>query len=457
MKDIPTSNRLSLTEGPILKTLLVFSIPFLAANVLQVAYGTVDMIIIGMYSTQVSDTSAISNASHIVHVIVYAISSFTTGGTVLIGQYMGANRINDVRLTICTMIGFFSLFGTLVSTFVLCFSESIVHLMRIPEAAVSASVAYLRICGGGIIFSTAYQMFGSIMRGLGDSRSPMEFIAVSCVINIALDFLFIGTFRLGVIGAAWATVVAQGLSVLFSIVQLRKKHHFFFNPKSILDFIPNRQTVRQLVKIGLPMSIDMTVVNVSFLIINALINMHGVVASAVIGINEKIGSITRLPASSIANAVTAMVAQNIGAGNEQRARRTLWCSIALSLSLCAIPFMLMQVTPRSLMGLYTSDTETITAGLEYMQSFSLDTLLVCLTFNMASFFSGCKKPMFTLLRNLVSTLLVRIPSAILFANVLPFSFFNIGMSPGMASVMSFIICALYYKWGRYIPLDERKS
>lgn len=446
MKTLRTKNQL--TDGPIVRTLIWFSIPYLIANALQVAYGVADMVIVGKFSSVVSDISAISNASHIIHVFTYIISSFALGGTVLIGQYLGASRPEDVRESIGTMISLFTILGGIMAIITGLAAEPIARIMKIPEEALVGSINYLRICGAGIIFSTGYHVFGAIMRGLGDSKGPMLFIALACVINIGLDLLFVGVFRMGVEGAAIATVIAQAISILFSVFQLRRKHGSFFQP-SLAYFRIQSDKAKQLIKIGLPISLESTIVNISFLLINAMINTFGVVASAAIGINEKIGSLTRLPASSFSSAVAAMVAQNMGANQVKRAHQTLWSGIWISLVLSGIAFLLMQLFPEFFMRIYTNDATTITAGIEYMRSFSFDTILVCFTFCMASFFSGCGRTMFTLARNLASTLLVRIPAAYIFCYVLSFNLFNIGLAPVFASLASILICLVYYKFGKY--------
>lgn len=233
-------NTTKLSGSSILKTLLRFAGPFLIANLLQTAYSAADMIIVGLYSADVSDISAISNASHVINVLLYTISSFAAGGTVLIGQLAGAGRDGEIRKSVGSIMLFFLYVGLAVSILTYALAQQLVSLMKIPVEAEAASVSYLRICGAGMLFSTGYHVFAAVMRGLGDSRGPMIFIGFTCCVNVVLDFLFVARLHLGVTGTAYATVIAQALSVLFSAVQLRLKHQRLFTPRTpaISPWIP---------------------------------------------------------------------------------------------------------------------------------------------------------------------------------------------------------------------------
>lgn len=439
--------RANLIEGNIAKTLTVFAIPYLLANLLQAMYGTADLIIIGQFSDVVSDTSAMSNASHIIHVITHIFTSFSMGGTVLIGQYLGAKQPENINRTIGTLLTLFTVIGVTVSILTVACAGLIVDVMNIPPEAAEAARTYIIICGAGFVFMTLYNTFSAILRGLGDSKSPLLFIAIACAINILGDLLLIGVFDMGVAGAAYATVFAQAVSVVFAAWQLRRKHAAFDFKRA--SFGIDREKVRRLLRIGIPIAIETTLVNISFLFIAALINRYGVIASAAIGVNERIGSLTRLPASAFSAAITAMVAQNMGAGLIERAKRTMWTGIFIAFGMCSVFFIIMQLFPEALIRLYVKDAEVIEAGVLYLRTFSADTLLVCFTFGMAGFFSGCGKTMFTLYRNMTSTFLVRVPLAYLFCLAPVADMLKIGLAAPLASLASIIICLLYFRFGNY--------
>ncbi|OGO11730.1 MAG: hypothetical protein A2029_05775 [Chloroflexi bacterium RBG_19FT_COMBO_47_9] len=436
-----------LTKGSIWRTLLNFTIPYLLACVLQTMDGTIDLIIVGQFSPLVSDLSAVSNGSHIIHVITNVISGFTMGSTVLIGQYVGAGRHESVSRAIGTTLTLFFCIGTISSIVIIASSSLIIRTMNIPTEAMAATSDYIIICGCGLVFFTAYNTFSAILRGLGDSKSPLVFIAIGCAIHIAGDILLIGVFGLGVRGAAYTTVSAQGLSVLFAFYRLKYRHNAF--DFKLRSFRPNRSDARKITRVGMPIATEYALVNASFVFISAMINSFGVVASAAIGVCEKIGALARVPASAFSASVAAMVAQNMGAGLLVRSRRTLWTSIGMSLALSFVFFAVVHFIPIPILRIYTDNGDVIAAAVEYMRSFNFDTLLVCGTFCMAGFFAGCNKSLFTLIRNMASTFLVRVPLAYIFCHASEINLFKIGLAAPIASAASIIICLLYYKFGRW--------
>lgn len=442
-----THIRPQLTEGNLVRSLVRFTIPFLLANILQVFYGTADLIIVGQFSPLSSDLAAISNASQIIHVITFFITGFVSGGMVLIGQQLGARQYEEIRKTIGTIFCFFAILGAGISILTVVLSPWILRAMNVPEESVAAAHTYMMICGGGLLLATGYNVFSAILRGLGDSKSPLLFIAIACGINVLGDLLLIAGFGMGPAGAAYATVAAQGTSVLFAARKLQKVYRSDVLAWKTLriDF----PILHSLIKLGLPVAVEGLLVNVSFMFINSMINRHGLIASSAIGVVEKVGSIVRLPASSFSMSVSAMVAQNIGAHNVPRAKKTLYAGVLSALCLSLFTFAAMRFAPDVIMRLYTPDPDIIAAGREYMRSFSYDTLLVCGTFCMAGFFSGCGKSLFTLVRNLISTLLVRVPLAYYFCHITPFSMFQVGLAAPIASAASILIGLIYLKLGTF--------
>ena len=445
--DRPPLLKANLIDGPVYRTLFRFTLPYLLSQVLQAMYGTADLMIVGQFSSAVSDLSAVSNGSHIIHVITNVMASFSIGSTVLIGQYLGSGQPERVSRAIGVSLSLSSLIALVFSLVTVCFSGLIVRLMNIPPEAVEATTQYLIICGSGILFISAYNTFSAVLRGLGDSTGPLVFIAIACGLNIALDLLFIGVLGLGVSGAAYATVTAQGVSVLFAGYRLKKKHRVFDGkPRS---FRLHRDDAGKLIRLGTPIAAEALLVNMSFMFIGAMVNQFGVVASAAIGVFEKIGALTRLPASAFSASVAAMVSQNMGAGRVGRAKKTLWAGIVLSLSMCLVFFAMLKISPRLFILLYTDDPAVLSDSVQYMRSFSYDALLVCFTFCMAGFFSGCGKTVFTLVRNMTSTILVRVPMAYLFCHIATQRLFHVGLSAALASMASILICLVYLRFGKW--------
>lgn len=440
-----------LTEGNLFRSLVSFTIPFLLANILQVCYGTADLIIVGQFSHHTSDLAAISNASQIIHIITQFITGFASGGMVLIGQQLGARQYDEIQKTIGTVFTAFTILGAGIALFTVVFSPWILQVMHVPAESVPAAHTYMIICGCGLILTTEYNIFSAILRGLGDSKSPLIFISIACTINVIGDIILIAGFHMGPAGAAYATVTAQGISVLFAAHKLKK----IYRPDvlAVRNLRIHFSILPQLIRLGLPIASEGLLVNVSFMFINSMINAQGLIQSSAIGVVEKVGAFVRLPASSFSAAISAMVAQNIGADNVPRAKQTLYTGIASSLCLSLFTFSAMRFAPGFIMRLYTPDPDVIRAGMEYMHFFSYDTLLVCGTFCMAGFFSGCGKSLFTLMRNLISTMLIRVPLAYYFCHMTPFSMLYIGLAAPIASLVSILIGLVYLKIGTF----SRKS
>ncbi len=434
-----------LTQGSLAHSLITFAIPILFANILQTLYGTADLIIIGQFSEDTSALAAVSNASQIIGFITVFISGFSSSGMVLIGQYLGSRQYEGIKKVTGTIFCFFPLLGALLSVLSIVFAPWFLQAINVPREALPAAQNYIRICGGGLLAATGYNMFSAVLRGLGDSKNPLIIVAMSCAINILGDLLLVGFFHMGPAGAACATVAAQSISVFFAYSRLK----LICGPEAVsLRHVKiDRSVLSCLIRLGLPIAAEGLLVNLSFMLITAMINRFGLVAASSIGIVEKIGAIVRLPAVSFSAAVSAMAAQNIGANNVRRAKQVMYMGIWISLLISLFTFSAMCFAPDVIMRMYTQDVDIIAAGCEYMHSFSYDTLLVCVTFCMAGFFTGSGKGLFTFIRNMISTVFVRIPLAYYFSHTTVLNMFRIGLAAPIASAASIIIGVLYLRFG----------
>lgn len=439
--------RRSLTEGEIKSTLIHFTLPFLAASLLQFLYGAVDLMIVGRFSDP-AGIAAVSTGSQVMQAITGLVTGLSTGGTVLVGQFLGAGRKRDVSASIGTMFTLFTLIAVgLAALFALC-TNFIVSLMQVPGAAVAPARQYLFICSCGIIFITGYNMVSGILRGLGDSKRPMAFVAVACGINVAGDLLLVGGLGLGAAGAAIATIAAQGISLALSLLVLRRRDFpFDFRRES---FRMERAKVNKIVLLGAPVALQNVLVGISFLMITAIVNAMDVVAqAAAVGVVERVITFAMMAPIAFQAAISAMTAQNMGAGRPDRAQAALKYGILFCLLLDTAMFLLLQLFPGQAVGLFTPDGEVALHGALYLRTYSIDCILVSFIFCLNGFFGGCGRTGFTLFNSLVATFAVRVPVVFLVSLLPGVTLLEIGIAAPAASALQIVIQLIYLRSGRW--------
>ena len=429
-----------LTQGNAFWTLVRFSLPFLLSNILQACYGASDLFMVGRFSDSVG-VSAVATGGQIMQTITGLSIGLTSGGTVLIGQYYGARRSRDVAHAIKTGVLVFGALSLLMSGGTIALLDPICRWMRVPREAVRTTKEYLFICACGILFIVGYNVISGVLRGLGDSRTPLILIAVACVINVSTDLLFVGVMRLGAPGAAVSTVIAQAASLLLAALYLLLRG--FFSRYRRHEPCFKLYAAKGILMAGLPIALQEGLVNVSFLIITAIINGMGLVASASVGITEKLIAFSMLPTTAFAAALSSMTAQHKGAGLMERARRCLNMAVGLSLFFGLCCFAAAQLNAPGLIGLFTKDPAVVESGAWYLRSYSPDCVLVCFVFCMNAFFSGGGRPVFPLIHSLAATFLVRVPLSYLFSHGAHPSMFKIGFAAPAATLCSLVLCEWY--------------
>lgn len=430
----------SLTQGDVFTTLLRFSIPFLLSNILQACYGASDLFMVGRFADSVG-VSAVATGGQVMQTITGLAIGLTTGGTVVIGQHFGARKHREVANTVATVIVVFGLFSLLMTAGTILLIGPICAAMQVPPEALAVTKEYLFICATGILFIVGYNAVGSVLRGLGDSRTPLLFMVIACVINVSTDLLFVGVCRMGAPGAAISTVIAQAASLVLAVIYLVYKGHVRRYRRQAPIF--RLYSARDILGVGLPIALQEGLINVSFLIITAIINGMGLVASAAVGVVEKLIVFSMLPTTAFASAVAAMTAQNIGAGLPERARRGLNTGIGLSLLFGLACFLCAQVNAPGLVGLFTTDPAVIGEGALYLRSYSLDCVLVCFVFCMNAYCSGGSHAIFPLVHSLIATFAVRIPLSWLLSRPPAPSMFAIGFAAPAATFLSLLLCEGY--------------
>ena len=436
----------NLTEGSVAKQLIKFSLPFLLSNFLQAMYNVSDTLIVSWFAGP-STVSGVANGGQVTLLITNFAIGFTVGGTVLIGQYYGAGKREELSKTIGTMLSVLALLAVVLSTLAIIFSTQILQLIQIPEESFSEARAYMTICMSGTIFIFGYNAIAAILRGMGDSKNPLLFVLISGVINTLLDLPFVGLFGWGAAGDAASTVIAQAIALIMAIVYLRKKG-FVFEFKA-QNFIIDREKLKLLLKIGIPSSLQNVVIGLSFLLMTVLVNRFGVYSSAAMGIVGKFNGFAILPAVAMSASVSSMVAQNLGAGLIDRAKATMRAGIMLVLPIGAVFFLIAFFAPEAIMRVFTNDPRVIAEGLKYIRFFSLDYILVSFTFCINGLMMGAGLTTFTMINGMMSSIFLRVPAALLFGIVLNLGLMGIGLAAPVATVGAGIVGFIYYKTGRW--------
>lgn len=396
----------SLTQGNILQVLLRFSIPFLLANLLQALYGAADLMIIGAYCPAES-IAAVSTGTQVTQIITSVISGLTLGATILVAKYAGRQQPDKIEKTIGTTITFFALFSIILSLILAFSTGMILQLLQVPQASMAQAYQYVFICITGIFFICEYNAFSALLRGYGDSISPLLFVAAACVCNIAGDLFTVGVLHMGVAGTAISTVASQGISMLIAIWYMRRQGSALHFSRCCLKL--DKAVLKELIAIGIPVSFQECMVRFSFLYLTAITNGFGVYAASAVGIASKFDIFAMLPATSVSNALTALTAQNLAAGKKERAVGFVRYGICVSMLCSSLFFLWAQLSPQSMISLFSRDAAVIRAGIPFLRGCSLDYLAVSILFCMNGYLNGSEKTVFTMLNCCGGALVIRVP------------------------------------------------
>ena len=431
----------NLTTGSVLRNVLYFSLPYLLSYFLQTLYGMADLFIIGQFEGAAS-TTAVSVGSQVMHMITVMIVGLAMGSTVSIGRPIGAGEHKRATAVIGNTVTLFMALSVVLMAILLVFVRPIVSIMSTPAEAVSGTTAYLTICFIGIPCITAYNIISSIFRGLGDSKSPMYFIAVACVANIILDYLFIGLMGMGPAGAALGTTLSQAISVVVSLFVILRQQTGIQLRRSDLKL--KRPVMRQILKIGLPVALQDGFVQIAFIVITIIANQRGLNDAAAVGIVEKVISFLFLVPSSMLSTVSALGAQNIGAGKHDRATLTLRYAILITAGFGLFISIVMQGIAEPVVGLFTADTSVILAGGQYIRGYIWDCLFAGIHFSFSGYFCAYGRSEISFLHNICSILLVRIPGVYLMSTMFPNTLFPMGLATVGGSLLSITICVVAF-------------
>ena len=444
------SDKADFTQGSILKKLVAFMMPVLGALILQAAYGAVDLLVVGRFGST-SGLSAVSTGSQVLNLVTFVVVQFAMGITVLIARYLGEKKPEKIGAVIGGGAIVFTIISVVLFIVMVCFAHPISILMQAPEEAVDLTASYVRICGGGIFFIVAYTLLSAIFRGLGDSKSPLLFVLVACIVNVVGDLALVAGLHMDAAGAAIATVSAQALSVVFAVVLLIKKELPFSIARK--DFRLNPQC-KKFLKIGLPLALQEFLTQVSFLALCAFVNRLGLEASSGYGVACKIVNFAMLVPSALMQSMASFVSQNIGAGKKKRAKKSMFTGIGVGLVVGCLVFALVMLKGDMLAGFFSTDAAVIENGYAYLKGFALETIVTAILFSMVGYFNGNNKTIWVMTQGLIQTLLVRLPLAY-FMSIQPnASLTKIGLAAPISTMVGVVLNIGFYV---YLNRAEQKN
>ncbi|EEU32668.1 MATE efflux family protein [Fusobacterium vincentii 3_1_36A2] len=435
-----SNKEINFTEGSIIKKLISFMIPILGSLILQAMYGAVDLLIVGRFGTT-AGLSGVSTGSQILNFVTFIITSFAMGVTVLISRYLGEKKPKKIGKIIGGATILFTAISVVLCIIMIIFARPISILMQAPKEALELTILYVQICGAGIFFIVAYNVISAIFRGLGDSKSPLIFVAIACVVNIVGDFIFVAIFNWNVVGAAFATVIAQAVSVVISLIIMKKKSLPFTIKKK--DFYLNREVKRFMI-IGTPLALQEFLTQMSFLALCAFVNRLGLEASSGYGVACKVVNFVMLVPSALMQSMTSIVSQNVGAKKEKRAVEVMTTGMKFGGIIGTIVFLLIYFQGASLIGIFTEDNSVIQKGYEYLLGFAPETILTAILFSFIGYFNGHENTIWVMIQGFIQTILVRLPFAYYMSIQKNASLTKIGLAAPVATFFAIILNLVFY-------------
>jgi putative MATE family efflux protein len=430
-----------LTQGNVKKLLIAFALPFLAANLLQALYGATDLFVVGQFNTA-SATSAVNIGSQIMQIVTSFVIGFSMGSTVIIGKHIGKHNGDKAAKTLGSTIIIFVLCAVILTPLIFFLSPYIILLLQTPQEAIIEAKTYMWICSIGIPFIIAFNVISAILRGMGDSKTPMIIVVVACVVNVGGDFLLTGLCKMGVMGVAVATFAAQAISSIVGIIILiKRKFSFPFNKKNVrLD----KAESKDILKIGLPIAMQDTLINISFIILTMIANMRNLACSSAVGVVEKLILFMFLVPSSMLSSISAFTAQNVSAEKPARAVSATKFGMLITFVFGSLMCILSWCCPQILTRIFSKDTAVIAEANEYLKTYSIDCIFVAIVFCLNGYLCGKGQTLITFLHSVVSIFLVRLPVAFFLSNAYPTTMLPMGLASALGSIMSLIVLGLYF-------------
>ena len=429
------------TEGRIFGPLIRFTLPVMMALFLQSLYGAVDLLVVGQYAAN-EDISAVSSGTMLMHTIMALTAGLSMGTTILLGQQIGQKKPDQAGKTIGAAVVFFTIFAIVFSVLMFVNTPLLTRLMNAPEEAFSKTCSYIRICSGGLLFIVAYNVLGSLFRGIGNSRLPLLSVAIAAVVNIIGDLIMVKGLRMGAAGAAYATIGSQCISVLLSLLFLRRIDLPFLLQRGDIRF--NKEITKKILNFGVPIALMDFLVSISFLVILSIVNSLGLLASAGVGVAEKVCAFILLIPSAFGQSIASFTAQNYGARKIDRAYRGLRYGIVTGLCFGTFLFWLSFFHGDLLCRIFSHDPQVIQLGWDYLKAYAIDCILTAIFFSMTGFFNGCGYTRFVMIQGVIGAFLVRIPVSWIMSKEVPISLFHVGLATPASSFVQCVLCIGYF-------------
>lgn len=436
----------NLAQGNVVKQLIIFALPFILSNLIQTLYSVADMIVVGQFSGTVS-MSGVNIGGQVTVIMTQFAVGLNTGATVLIAQSIGAEKYKQLHRIIGTLLTALFILAIIMTVLMLVLHTSILKVINTPAESFQDASNYLIITALGTIFIFGYNALSAIMRGMGDSRTPLYFIAIACLTNVVLDLLFVGGLHMGAIGAGIATVISQAFSVILCVFYL-VKHKFVFD-FNIHSFGIDMVQLKAILKLGIPISVQNLIGSVSFMFITSLVNSYGVTASAAVGAVGKYNGFAILPVIAMNAAISTMCAQSLGAGNEDRAKKTCLTGLIISIIISYSFFVFTRLFPEEILSVFTKDKDIIPVGVIYLKAFSIDYCLVAFAFSMNGLFIGAGHSTYSLFTNIMSGIIVRMPMAYLYSEIFGLGLYGVGLAVPSATFCSIVLNLWFLLSGRW--------
>lgn len=443
-----------LVSGNVVKRLIVFAIPMLISNIIQSIYSVADMMIVGQYAGT-TGISAVNIGSQATFLLTNMVFGLSVGATVLIGQYLGSGDKTKLKKTVSTLFTTLIILGIGLTVVMLFLEVPLLKLIQTPEDSFKETQEYYFVTILGLIFIFIYNALSAVMRGMGNSTVPLVFVAIACGVNIVLDFVLVGGFGLGALGAAIATVISQAVSAILCIIYL-KKIDFCFDFK-LKSFCVDKESLRLILRVGVPSSVQNVLTTFSFMFLTALVNTIGVEASAAVGVVGKFNGFAILPALAMSNSVSAMSAQNLGAGEVDRAKKTMYVGTAIAMAISVAIFFLVRIFPEAILRLFDDNPTMLKYGVEYISTFSYDYIIVPIMFCLTGLFIGAGHTSYSFVAGVISSVLVRIPVSYIFGIVLDGGLKGMGLGAPFASAIATILCLILYFSGAWKKMKIVKA
>ena len=428
------------TSGGIFLPLIRFSLPVLLALLLQAMYGAVDLWVVGRFA-EAADISGVATGSQIMHSLTGIVTGLAMGVTIQVGQLIGEGRPERAGKAIGAGVVMFAILAAVFTALFVWRAGGVASLMRAPQEAFDQTTAYIRICSAGFVFIIAYNLLGAVFRGIGDSVMPLLTVALACVVNIGAALLLVWGLGWGAKGAAWATVLAQGVSVLVSLLIIRRRDlPFRFGAASVRW---DGGLIRRILRLGTPISLQDLLVGLSFLLILAIVNSRGLIFSAGLGVAERLCGFIMLVPLAYMQSMSAFVAQNIGARKPERARKALRYGILISFATGVLMSWLAFFHGDALASFFSRDPQIVAAAFDYLKAYGIDCLLTPFLFCFIGYYNGCGRTRFSMLQGVAGAFGVRVPVSAIVGSRPGATLFQIGLATPCSTIVQIGLCLWY--------------